>query len=83
MLIAQSVFQLESENQNISDQCTPKTGIQTDPNFKTNQALVVPNHTVKFQIDQSVLKFSETMLTDGRTNWTHQFNGQVGYMQPT
>ena len=39
-LIRQSVFELESGNQNISDECTPKPGSQTDPSFESNQALV-------------------------------------------
>ena len=44
-------LKLESENQNILDECNPKTGTQTNPNFKSNLALVVSNHPVKFQDD--------------------------------
>ena len=46
-LIGQSVFELESGNQNISNERTPNTGKWRDPNFESNQALVVSYHPVK------------------------------------
>ena len=51
--IEQSVFKLESGNQNISDEYMPKMGKLTNPNFKSNQVLVVSSHPVKFQVDRS------------------------------
>ena len=52
-LIEQSVVELKSGNQNISDEHSPKIGKQTDPDFKSNQALVVSYHPVKIQIDRT------------------------------
>ena len=49
----QSVFKLESRNQNISDEHMPKTGKRTDTFLKSNLALVVSNHPVKIQVDQT------------------------------
>ena len=47
----QRVFELESGNQSISDERTPKIGKWTDPNFRSNQALEVSYHPVKIQVD--------------------------------
>ena len=49
-LIKQSVFELESGNQNILDEGTPKTGKWTVSNFESNQALVVSNNPIRFQV---------------------------------
>ena len=49
----QSVFKLESGNQNILDKHTSKMGRFKDTHFKSNPALVVSNHSVKLQIDQT------------------------------
>ena len=69
-LIGQSVFELKSGNQNISEECTPKMGKQSDSNFKSNQALVVSYHPVKLHIDQSVFKLESG---NGISRWWPSF----------
>ena len=61
-LIGHSVFELESGNQNILDECMPKMGKSTNPIFKSNQSLLVSYHTVKFPIDSE----SENLNVDGQ-----------------
>ena len=45
------VFKLESGNKNISDEHMPKMGKSTNPNFKSNQPLVLSSHPDTVHVD--------------------------------
>ena len=72
--IEQSIFKLESRNQNISNEHTPKVGMWTDPNFKSNQALVVSSHPVFKLIVQSIFKWESRSqkISHSTQGWAHK-----------
>ena len=78
-LIRQSVFKLESGNQNILDENTPKTGKWTDTNLKSNLAWGCPITMLSFKlIGQSVFD-----LESGNQNISDEHKPKMGQQTDT
>ena len=91
--IGQTVFELESGNENVDKQTdgqiNGQTNIQNFTNFERNLAMKVIYLPVKFEFDWTNLFELESGnkkcgRTDGRADGhrTHQSNRRVGYTQP-
>ena len=81
--IGQTVFELESENENVDGQTNGQTNRRNYTNFERNLAMMVISVPVKFEFDWTN-RFQVRVQKQKNVDrcWTHPSDGRGGYTQP-